>query len=223
MFNNSDTSLTSYWPIFDGIPIDLKTGVNLTSQNPTYGVDQYGSSGGTIKTTNSTTYWTAPSGIYFWGDFTFMGWVKPMSCGSNTRYFEFAFATNTDSVLMSYSYNNPAQCLGYVYVYKSTVTFGGNYNLAVPIPVNQWTHLTMSLCGLQTKFLINAGSQTNLTTAGILPAVRLYNYFGKSAWLEDDYANAEFDEIKIYNRCLSGAEIVYDKNNVKSLLYTVSP
>lgn len=49
-------------------------------------------------------------------------------------------------------------------------------------------------------------------TQPISTVTRSYNFIGKSYWSVDAPANGYYDEIKIFNKALSVAEIRYDKN-----------
>lgn len=222
MFDNTDSSLISYWPILEQSTIELISGQELSSPSPTYGVDQFGSSKGSIMTTNSTTYWQAPSGIYFSGDFTAMGWIKIHSCVINARFFDFGNGEQADNVFMSIGYYpSRPNCYPYGQVLNQNVSSPYN-NLSTQLTIDQWTHLAMTLSGTTLTTYLNAGNQQSVVALLIRSVVRSLNFFGKSNWASDPYSNAEYDEIKFYNRSLGQTEIANDMNNVKRLLYPVT-
>lgn len=43
-------------------------------------------------------------------------------------------------------------------------------------------------------------------------------YIGKSMWSQDPLVNADFDELKFYNRSLTDSEIFQDFNNTYPIL-----
>lgn len=221
VFNNSDTSLTSYWPILEQSPTDFISGQDLSSTSPTYGVDQYGSSGGSIMTTNSTNYWQAPPAVYFSGDFTVLGWIKPYTCETNARFFDFGVGNLQDNIVFCYdclSYH--PNCHPFVQIFNQGS--GSAFNVYPNgLTLNQWNHVAVSLCSSAISTYLNGNFQVSVTGLSIRAVNRTASYFGKSNW-NDPYSNAEYDEIKFYNRCMTPTEIAYDKASVKSLINSIT-
>ena len=42
---------------------------------------------------------------------------------------------------------------------------------------------------------------------------RTSNYIGRSNWMVDQDANADYDDLKIFDRSLNQQEILFEKNN----------
>lgn len=189
-----------------------------TSPNPTYGVDQYGVSGGTIKVTDNTMYWQAPSDIYFYGDYTVILWIKTIDCFSNSRVFDFGAGPLADNIILAYL-SNSGICTMYSQVYTASNLLL-NLGTSVPITLGQWTHFAITVCG-NTMTVYYDNNQPSLSaTFTVRPVLRNSAFFGKSNW-NDPSPNSEFDEIRFYNRCLTQDEIANDKANVKSLIYNI--
>ena len=79
----------------------------------------------------------------------------------------------------------------------------------------------MTLCGSTLTVYLNGTNQQSMTPTSISPVNRTQNYFGNTNWVKiDPYSNAEYDEIKFYNRCLTQAEII-NQMNLKTLFYNL--
>lgn len=218
--NTTDLTLTSYWPIINQATTNFITGESLVSNSPLFGTDQYGLADGTLKIIDGNSIWQAPSGVYFPGDFTVIAWIKPYSCQSNARFIDFGSGAGIDNILISYSWSagvcNPR-----------ATAMNGSYSpshvvLSQAMSANQWSHLAVSLCGSTLSVVLGGTYSGSANGISVRNVQRTSNYFGKSNWGgADPNANAEFDEIKIYSRCLNMTEIAYDRNNYKSLYFTI--
>ena len=91
----------------------------------------------------------------------------------------------------------------------------GNNNLvgsSQQLPLNQWTHLATTLNGSTATIFINGnpvGSGTVLVPGNF---VRTNNYFGRSLFGGDGYANAIFDDIRIWNVARTQTQIQQTMN-----------
>lgn len=79
--------------------------------------------------------------------------------------------------------------------------------------VSQWTHVASILQGNNISVYLNC-TLTHSEPITFLPrdVVRTSNYIGRSNW-DDEYANAKFRNLRIYNRALSPTELITDFNN----------
>lgn len=206
---NYDSSLTNYWPINNDL-IDLIGGATFTSTTPGWSLNRFNTSGGASRVNSVSNYLKLPSGVYFTGDMTFMGWVYMFTCSGYMRYLDCGVGTSY-TVMLSLS---GSVCYPYI-------NFGSNKPVSVSWSTGKWHHAAMTVSGTTAQFYMNGVS--SLTTSVTPPAnvTRTSCYIGKSNW-NDPYANASFDEIKIYNRALSAAEILADLNLGTQLVDQVS-
>ncbi len=89
------------WSVIAGSnsAIDVINGKDLASAQPTFVPDRNGQSTGAIAVRDMSTYWLAPAGVYFLGDFTFTVWAKMNSCQYHSRVFDFGNGPDSDNVL----------------------------------------------------------------------------------------------------------------------------
>jgi hypothetical protein len=74
--NYALSSLIWYWPIISSSLNDYVSAQNLVAYgSPSFMADRFGNSNGALKRTTTSSYWMAPAGVYFSGDFTITGWV----------------------------------------------------------------------------------------------------------------------------------------------------
>jgi hypothetical protein len=85
---------------------------NLTCSSPQFVPDRFGNANGAIAIRGTTsTVWTAPAGVYFTGDFTFMIWFKAYAYSTWDVFFDFGQAVpgagwNNDVKFNSYGYGS---------------------------------------------------------------------------------------------------------------------
>ena len=154
-----------------------------------------------------------PSGVYFAGDYTLSIWVKMNSI--NTAYDRImSIGTSTftvNSIVFSLVYNYTST----PYLYTSTST-GNRLISPTNLLLNQWTHIAFTLSGSIGTIYLNGTNVKQGTTLIPSNTNRTYNYFGTnwhSGNILNQYPNAIFDEVKIFNRCLSQREIQFIINN----------
>lgn len=160
----------------------------IVNSNPTNALDFDG--------TND--YVSLPPAVYFNGDFTIECWVYPKSFANWARIIDFGNGAGSDNVLLSYTYGTSGAPGFYVE--------GSQLQATQTLPLNQWSHVAATLSGNTATIYINgvaAGTATFPTPVNI---TRNYCYIGKSNW-GDPYANAVFDELRIWNTAKTQAQI----------------
>jgi hypothetical protein len=159
--------------------------------------------GDALVLSGTGSYAQAPNGVWFNGDFTVEGWVYVRSFNSWSRLIDFSDgpnATNVYLALTSGSSGLPAM---------GVFTNVGNpvINSSVALPLNQWAHLAATVQGTVGTIYINGvavGSGAMNRPANV---VRTNNYIGRSAYVSDGYANASFDEIRIWSVARTPSQI----------------
>ena len=198
--------------------IDIVGGANLfggSSSGKSFELDRFGNQQSALYLNNA--YYQMPSGVYFAGDYTLSIWVKMNSI--NTVYDRImSIGTSTftvNSIVFSLVFNNVSK----PYVFTSTNSPGNNLISPTNLPLNQWTHVAFTLKGSIGTIYLNGNNVKQATN--IIPSKinRTYNYFGTQVYsgrITNQYPNAIFDEVKIFNRSLSQREIQFIINNQTS-------
>jgi hypothetical protein len=86
---------------------------------------------------------------------------------------------------------------------------------SIKIQAGDWYHLAYVYSDTTSYIYVNgtmSASQSGFSPSSKLNTTRLYNYFGRA--LNGQVANILLDEIKIFNRALSQAQINVDMNTV---------
>ena len=158
----------------------------------------------------SSGYYSAPSDVYFTGDFTITAFVSVISTQNWARLIDFGIGS-TDNVFIALSSGSSGDPI--VRVYNN-----GNFDAmdnpsSTALSLSKWTHVAAILKANTITVYLNCTS-THSETITVLPrnVVRINNYIGKSNWAGDSYANAKFKNIRIYNRALSTTELSVDFN-----------
>jgi hypothetical protein len=95
-------------------------------------------------------------------------------------------------------------------------------NLLAPsaLPLNTWSHIAVTYNGAQMSFYLNGTLVSSTAVTGAITASTDALTIGGNAYSGQNW-NGLVDEVRIYNRALSAAEIQTDKNT--PLVTTVTP
>jgi len=159
--------------------------------------------GSALNLNGSTGYIQATNNVWFSGDFTVEAWVFVRSYTSWARLIDFANGPNNQNVYVALSAG-----------FTGKPAMGVFTNTGVPVvqatsqlPLNQWVHLAATLNGTNGTIYIN-GNVVGSGTRNIPPnATRTNNYIGRSNFSNDQYANAIFDEVRIWNVARTQSQI----------------
>ena len=142
----------------------------------------------------------APLGQYFTGDFSITAWINIQSEDYLTTIIDFGNGKPLNNYLFDFS--KTSNQLGFTF-YNQTVPFTSFSTERYEIEFRQWCHVAYVLQGNNCLMYINGYeversemySNENITTVN--------NYIGKSWYDQDEYADAIFDDLKIYKGALS--------------------
>jgi len=138
------------------------------------------------------------------GDFTVSAWVKFDALQNNQRLWDFG-TSNTNYMMIS---QNTATTLRYA-IKVGTDSEQGITSTPLALTTGKWVLVTVTQAGATTTLYINgavAGSTTAITFRPSGLGNTSLNYFGKSQFA-DPMLKGTLDDVRIYSRALSAAEV----------------
>lgn len=215
---NNTAGLLAYYKCNEGAGTTLAnsctntSGIDGTLNNaPTWisSPIQFGSN--SLNLDGTSDYMSLPSGVYFNDNtFTIEAWVYVRSHASYARILDFGNGSGNNNIVFSLSFGTDGKP-GLTLVNGSgTSEYVGSSSA---LTLNTWTHVAAVLNGTTGKIYIN-GVESGSGTYTLSPAnvARTLNYIGKSNWVANDYANAQFDEIRIWNSARTQVQIQSNMN-----------
>lgn len=202
------SGLVLHYP-FNGNATDA-SGNNLNGTvygGVTPATDRFGNASGAMKLDGFSGYVDAPDGVYFNGsNFTVTAWIKTASNGNSARVFDFANGQANNNVLLTYT--SGTNGMPSATVYNGTTLPGYIFSTATQTPLNQWAHLALTFSSGIGSIYINGSRVAQGNMAAPQNVLRTLNYIGRSQWVVDAYADATFDDFRIYNRALTTNELM---------------
>ena len=166
----------------------------------------------------SSSYLSLRSGYYKFppiqsmnSDFSVLLWVKVNSNQNWQRVLDFGNGQYSDNFVCALSYGTTLTPAFQIYI-RSGLSF--TVLSSIQLKLNTWYYLAYVLSyptayiyiDGEVKGILNiTNRQQNIT--------RRINFIGKSNWYGDPNADADFDELKIFNRGLTREEILFEMNN----------
>jgi hypothetical protein len=211
-YNNLNFPEPFYWDGISNIIIDfsftdpnVEGSVNLFGQYPGFncGISS-GSNNYALDLDGRTDFLKLPPDVYFNSDFTFETWLCKRNNNTWSRVFDFGNGPGASNVIIALSNGTSGKLSFHIY----NPGWNKEFVLDNPTPLNEWTHLTLRLTDHIAWVYIN-GVQTKL---GLLQqpgdTVRNINYFGRSNWSGDDFADMLLDEVRLYKVALDPDTII---------------
>jgi hypothetical protein len=160
---------------------------------------------------------SVPPGVYFNSTFTITVWVNPQQAVSWQRILDFANGAPSDNVFLKIS-PSVTSLQAYLCTYYGTSSWNVAQSGVVSVAgLNQWSHLATVYNGTMFLLYINGTLQATQSALSAAPknVMRQYCYIGRSVWFPNSPpdSNMFLDDLKIYNRALSLAEILADMMN----------
>lgn len=154
---------------------------------------------------SGTSHVSLPEGIVSGlHDFTIAAWVNPAAASARAPVFDFGDGPGNHMFLTVSAAGTP---------HFAIVDGNGNrqcLSASSPLPVNQWTHLAVTLSGAAGTLYMNGAAVAVGTRITLNPASlgsTTHNWIGKSQNRTDPYLNATVADFRIYDRALSTAEV----------------
>jgi chitodextrinase len=148
---------------------------------------------------------------------TLEAWVNPTALGSAWRTVIFKETSGNNTTYDLYANRNTQ-------VPNAQVNIGGerNVNGTAQIPLNTWTHLAATYDGANLTLYVN-GTQvgTLALTGNIVLSTGVLRIGGNTAFPE--WFQGQIDEIRVYNKALTQAEIQTDMNKSVGIPDTTPP
>ena len=157
-------------------------------------------------------YYAAPPDVYFsGGDFTITSYVNIRTVKDWARIIDFGI-NKSDSIFLSYSAWTTGDPI--VRIYNIDTLGGLQQRSPSSLTLNRWTHVAAILSGTTLSLYIDT-TLVRTETVTVLPrnVIRLNNFIGRSNWVVDEYADAMYRNIRLFNRALSAAELLVDFND----------
>jgi alpha-L-arabinofuranosidase len=138
-------------------------------------------------------------------DFTISAWVNPQTVDTWARVFDFGSSTDVNMFLTVSAGTAP----------RFAITTSGNGNEqqlrgTTPLPPNEWTHVAVTLSGTTGTLYVNGvavATNPDMTLSPSDLGATTSNWIGKSQYGADPLLNATVDDVQIYDRGLSAAEV----------------
>ncbi len=136
------------------------------------------------------------------------GWVYPLSYSESTaKLFCFGNGPYADIVDITITNNAYTEiCSSY---HDTCNPAGWSHTL----PLNTWSHMASTFSELTISLYINGVMVANGSAPEPPNVFRAQNYVGKSDWHGDAFVDANIDELKMFDRALTQAEVHFEMNN----------
>ena len=161
--------------------------------------------GGAVRLNGSADHIALPAGIASGlGDFTIAVWVNPSATPTWSRVLDLGTGTGRYLFLTVNAGAGP----------RFAITTAGNgaeqqLNRTGQLPLNQWSHLAVTLSGNTGTLYVNGTAVATNTAMTLRPAnlgVTTNNWIGRSQFA-DPFLAAAVDDLHLYDRALSTAEV----------------
>ena len=151
-------------------------------------------------------YTTVPSGVYFDQVFTFTVWIYQDVAGNYARIIDFSNGPSSDNIIIALTGTVNYAPQVSLYNVATRVIY---IQLLNPLAMLQWSFIAVTSDGFNVMMYIN-GQMIMQDSALIISRNinRTQNYIGKSSYATNGFSMAVLDDLRIYDRCLTAAEIL---------------
>jgi len=203
--------LIGYWSFDSGTGAD-SSGNNLNGQTNNGATSVAGKGGGAMSFNGTTAHMVVPfnSALNVSSGITLALWLKPNSWAGVQNYI---FGRVSDGVQNQSIYGLFRQGSQLSFHLQSGFINSENQIVSIPQPaLGQWVHLTVTWSGSTMQFYTNGilASTATTTSSGPIQGGTNALYFAKRQIINtspDYYFDGALDEVRLYNRALSGSEV----------------
>jgi hypothetical protein len=137
---------------------------------------------------------------------TISGWVYWSAGGSWQRVFDFGQNNNQFFFLTTADASNRLQCA----ITPNLSVYNQVIESPAPMPINQWTHLAVTMDGRQGVLYVNGNAVAVNNSVNLLPSdvVGANCNFGKSQFAADPYFNGRLSDVRLNSAALSTSQLI---------------
>lgn len=195
--------LVAWWKLNGNANSDVGT-ANGTASNVVPTTGQNGDPNGAYSFNGSNSYIQIPAGF---GDFTngisISVWARPSSTTNYARFIDFGNGGPSNNFILTRN----ASTADILYATYNTTTSQGSLLVSGALTNSTWNHYVISHAVGGTVILYKNGVQIGTATVPLpVNVTRSSNYIGRSNWPADTNYAGLMDDIRIYNRAISGSE-----------------
>ena len=162
-------------------------------------VDRSGTPNSALNLNGS--YTQVPPNVYFSSEFSITAWLYPNSVTPYSRLIDFGNGPNNNNIIFSISEGSTMQPYFHIYGY-------GQKTAGKALSLQIWSFICATFDGTTLIIYINGVNVgSTIISTQRTPSILSQNYIGKSNWAGDGYTSSLIDELRIYNRSLTLAEI----------------
>ena len=206
--------LINYWS-FNGNVDDEIGHANLSNGvNAALTSDRFGTPDSALSLKDG--YYNVPPGVYFSGtQLTIMAWVKVRTFRLFSRLIDFGNGAHNENIVVGLTRNSSG--ISFLHLRSDINFFTGLSTKALNL--NQWQHLScvysfpfyyIYIDGIEVTI---SESKTVFSSFSLANVTRISNFIGRSNFVGQLDADADFDDIKLFNRALNQNEIRFEMNN----------
>ncbi|MCA6365319.1 MAG: T9SS type A sorting domain-containing protein [Bacteroidetes bacterium] len=167
--------------------------------------DRFGNPNSALSFDGVNDYIDVPDGTYFTGSsFSISCWFYARTYANWSRIIDFSNGTPSNNVLLALTNGNSS-------LQALVVNVGATNGPTLTVPnapaANRWQHITATWSNGTATIYLNGVAVASGAISTPANVVRTINYIGRSPWAGDAYANAIYDDLRIYNRALTAGEV----------------
>lgn len=197
----------------------------MTSSTPILVSGRSSSQNSAVRVSNTSSYFVIPAGYYLngSGSFSIVLWIRPITCPYYPRFLKFSVSHFYEMFSINFQDNN---CNAYWDMFIGSDNIGDNnpeWISSQAFAVGYWNQLAVKFdqTTRNLKFFVNATQAATTITSNVLNNVSYaQNYLGIDA-PGGTPIDADFDELRLYNRALTLSELQDDMSKTDSYLVLV--
>ncbi len=203
--SGTESNLVAYWKFDEGSGASAQDATTNSCDGTLVNGPQWTPStiplwGSALSLDGVDDHVTIPQATWFSNEFTIETWVYERSYKNFSRVIDFGNGEAAQNVILALSYGTA----GNPYL---ELTGSGGLTAPSALPTNQWVHLAATVKTNWGAIYVNGIMVTSGTVGAAAAVNRTRNYIGRSNWAANSYANAIFEDLRIWNIARTPAQI----------------